>query len=83
MAAIIAVLIVFHVLMAALAASVGTRVIPEERTSNFLGYLHTTIGITMPEGSQVRMITLIWIGATVAIVDACLLFFFLLVWLLH
>ena len=66
-------IVVFHVLMFLLGLGIAARIISAERVSNVLGYLHTTIGISTPPLEQVRMIALIWIGATVAIVDGCLL----------
>lgn len=66
-------IIVFHALTLLLGIGVALRVISTERVSDFLGYLHTTIGITTPPVEQVRTIALIWIGSMVVIVDVCLL----------
>jgi len=57
-----------------LGLGIASRAIPEAFVANVLGYLHKTIGITTPSPEQVRMIALIWIGATVLIVDGCLFF---------
>lgn len=66
-------LVVFHVLMLALGLGIGSRVLPVERVSDLLGYLHNSIGISTPPLSQVRMIALIWIGTTIVIVDGSIL----------
>ena len=70
--------IAFHVLMLLLGIGVATRVVPEQLTNDALTYLHTTIGITTPTSGQAWKIALIWIGATVAIVDGCLGLLFLI-----
>jgi energy-converting hydrogenase Eha subunit C len=72
MAIIIIVIIAFHVLMLLLALGVATQLIPVSLVSNFLGYVHNTIGITTPPMEKVKTIALIWIGATIVIVDGCL-----------
>ena len=66
----------FHVLMLLLGLAVGTRVVPVERVSDMLGYLHNAIGVSMPPLGQVRTIALIWIGATIIIVDGCIFLLF-------
>jgi hypothetical protein len=71
-------IVVFNVLMIALGLTVLARVVPRERVSNTLGYLHNSIGITTPPLEQVRMIALIWIGSVIVIVDGCI---FLLVFI--
>lgn len=71
-------IVVFHVLILLLALGIGSRVVPPERVSDMLGYLHNTIGISAPPLNQVRMVALIWIGTTIVIVDGCI---FLLVFL--
>jgi len=65
-------IVAFHILMVLLGLGVVTRVVPAQLISDALSYLHTTIGITTPPPKQARMITLIWIGSTVIIVDGCL-----------
>src|SRR5208283_4117070 len=72
MAIIIIVIIAFHVLMLLLALGVATQLIPAILVSDFLGYVHNTIGITTPPMEKVKTIALIWIGATILIVDGCL-----------
>ncbi|MGA7561167.1 MAG: hypothetical protein WCF61_18365 [Terriglobales bacterium] len=69
----IIIIIAFHILMLLLALGIATRLIPIGLVSNFLGYLHNTIGITTPSQKKVRTIALIWIAATVVIVDGCIL----------
>ena len=71
-------IVAFHVLMLLLGLGIVSRVVPSERVSNMLGYLHKAIGITTPFPEQVRTVALIWIGSTVIIVDGCL---FLLVFI--
>ena len=66
-------LIAFHLVMVLLALGIATRVVPGKIMGDALGYLHTTIGITTPRPEQVKMIALIWLGATVVIVDGCVL----------
>ena len=63
----------FHVMMFALGLSIASRLVPLQRVSSALGYLHNSIGITTPAERQVRMVALIWIGSLVVIVDGCLL----------
>jgi len=76
-------IIVFHVLMAAVALGIVARIVPAQLISGALGYLHTAIGITTPRPEQVRMIALIWMGSTVVIVDGCLLLLVLIAYLVH
>jgi hypothetical protein len=71
-------ILAFHVLMLLLGVGIATKVIPPQRISDMLGYLHTTIGITMPSAKQVPMIALTWVGSTVVIVDGCLLLLLLI-----
>jgi len=71
-------IVAFHVLMLLLGLGIVSRVVPSERVSNMLGYLHKAIGITTPFPEQVRTVALIWIGAAIIIVDGCL---FLLVFI--
>lgn len=63
----------FHVLMIVLAGGIISRHVPLETVGNVLGYVHKTIGITMPPSQQIRMIALVWIGSMLVIVDGCLL----------
>jgi hypothetical protein len=70
--------IAFHILLLLLGAAIATRVISEERISNALAYLHTTIGITTPPLEQVRIVALIWLASIVVIVDGCLILLVLL-----
>ncbi len=65
-------IVVFHILMVLLGLGVVTRAVPGQIINDALSYLHTTIGISTPPPEQARMITLIWIGSTVLIVDGCL-----------
>ena len=67
-----AAIVVFHALMLLLGLGIVSRIVPTQLISNMLGYLHKTIGITMPSVKQVRMVALIWIGSVIIIVDGCL-----------
>jgi hypothetical protein len=76
-------IVVFHILMLLLALGVGIEIIPAQRVSTALGYLHNSIGITTPAEQQVRMVALIWIGSVVFIVDGCLLLLLFITKLVH
>jgi hypothetical protein len=69
-------IVVFHVLMLVLGLGIVTRVVQAERVSHMLGYLHNTIGVSMPPLGQVRTVALIWIGATIIVVDGCIFLLF-------
>jgi hypothetical protein len=73
----------FHVLMLVLGLGIGGRVVPVERVSDMLGYLHNAIGISAPPLDQVRAIALIWIGSAIIIVDASIFFLVFITKLLH
>jgi hypothetical protein len=68
----------FHVVMLLLGLGIGSRVVPVERVSDVLAYLHDAIGISMPPLDRVRTIALIWIGSAIAIFDGSI---FLLVFI--
>jgi hypothetical protein len=68
----VVIIIVFHVLMLLVGLGIVTHVVPERVVSSLLGYLHNAIGITTASREIVTMIALIWIGATVVIVDGCI-----------
>lgn len=76
-------IVAFHVLMLLLALGVISKVVSPQLVSDALGYLHTTIGITTPPFEKARMIALVWIGATVVIVDGCLVLLVFLTKLLN
>jgi hypothetical protein len=65
-------IVAFHIVMLALGLAVGTRVVSPQVVSGLVGYLHKSIGITMPAVEQVRMVALIWIASVVVIVDGSL-----------
>jgi len=67
-----AAIVVFHVLMLLLGLGILSRVVPMDRVSNVLGYVHKTIGISTPPPQQLRMVAFIWIGSVIVIVDGCL-----------
>ncbi len=76
-------IVVFHILMLLLGLGVGSEIVPAQRVSTALGYLHNSIGITTPAERQVRMVALIWIGSIVFIVDGCLLLLLFITKLVH
>jgi hypothetical protein len=67
------IVVAFHALMLLLVVGIISQAIPAALVSGLIGYLHSTIGITVPRATQVRAITLVWIGSVVAVVDGCLL----------
>jgi hypothetical protein len=67
-----AIIIVFHILMLLLGLGIATQLVPVRLVSSLLGYLHNTIGISTPPPEKARTIALIWIGATIIIVDGCI-----------
>jgi hypothetical protein len=71
-------IVVFHILMLVLGLAVGTSLVSPQRVSELLGYLHKSIGITMPSAEQVRIAGLIWIASLVIMVDG---FLFLLLFI--
>jgi len=71
-------IVIFNVLMIALAAAVGSALVPTSRISSMLEWLHAIIGITPPAPEKSKLFALVWIGSMIAIVDGLL---FLLVFL--
>jgi hypothetical protein len=71
-------IVAFHVVMLAVGLAIGTQVMSPQRVSGLLGYLHKSIGITMPTAEQVRIVALIWIASAVIMVDG---FLFLLLFI--
>jgi hypothetical protein len=65
-------IVAFHVVMLLHVAGVATRVLPTQRVSTVLGYLHKSIGITTPSLEQVRPVAFIWIGSLIFMVDGCI-----------
>jgi len=66
-------IIAFHVLMLVVGLGVMVRIIPPQLVTTALGYLHSTVGITAPTGQKARGFALVWLAATVIVVDGCLL----------
>ena len=66
-------IVVFNVLMLALCAAVGSRIVPATLVNAVLDWLHNTIGITSPPAEKVQMVALIWMLSTIVIVDGVLL----------
>ena len=67
-------ILVFNVLMIALAAAVGFGLAPTARVSSMLEWLHAIIGITPPEAAQVRIFAVVWIASTIVLVDGTALY---------
>jgi hypothetical protein len=65
-------IVAFHILMLLLGLSIWSSIVPVQRVSDALGYLHNAIGITTPPVGKVRMIALIWIVSAIVIVDGCI-----------
>jgi hypothetical protein len=65
-------IVAFHIVMLALGVAVGARVVSPQLVSGLIGYLHKSIGITVPAIEQVRTVALIWIASVVVIVDGSL-----------
>ncbi len=65
-------IVAFHILMLLLGLSIWSSIVPVQRVSNALGYLHNAIGITTPPVERARMIALIWIACMIVIVDGCI-----------
>jgi hypothetical protein len=65
-------IVVFNVVMLALGAAVGIRLVPANAVRAMLDWLHNTIGITAPPEEKVRMVALLWLASIVVIVDGVL-----------
>jgi hypothetical protein len=66
-------IIIFNVLMVALAAAVAVRLVPPSRIATTLEWLHAIIGITPPAPDKAWIFALVWIGSMIVIVDGLLL----------
>lgn len=66
-------IVVFNVVMLAIAAAVGSGLVPANLNRAALDWMHNTIGITAPPEHRERMVALVWIGSTIVIVDGVLL----------
>ena len=71
-------IIIFNVLMIALAGSAASGLVPASRIGSTLEWLHAIIGITSPPREKSRLFALVWIGSALLIADGLL---FLLVFL--
>jgi hypothetical protein len=72
-------IIVFNLLMLALGASIGLRLVPAARISASLEWLHSIIGITPPATDHAWIFALVWVVALMIIVDGLLLLLVFLV----
>lgn len=64
---------IFNVLMIAIAAAVGSGLVPASRVSSMLEWLHAIIGITPPAPEKSKLFALVWVGSMIVIVDGLLL----------
>jgi len=71
-------IVIFNVLMIALAATVALRLVPQNGLSDMLDWLHSIIGITPPAPDSARFYALIWVASMTVLVDGLL---FMLVFL--
>ena len=65
-------IVIFNVLMIAIAAAVGTGLVPASRISSMLEWLHAIIGITPPAPEKSRLFALVWIVSMIVIIDGLL-----------
>ncbi len=65
-------IVIFNVLMIALAVAVGSGLVPASRISSMLEWLHAIIGITPPAPEKAKLFALVWIGSMIIIVDGLL-----------
>ncbi len=66
-------IVIFNVLMIAIAVAVGSGLVPASRISSMLEWLHAIIGITPPAPEKSRLFALVWIVSMIVIVDGLLL----------
>jgi hypothetical protein len=64
--------VAFNIVMLAVAAAVGSGLVPASLNRAALDWMHNTIGITAPPEHKERMVALVWIGSTIVIVDGVL-----------
>lgn len=65
--------VIFNIVMVVLGAVVGTGVVPTNRLSDILAWLHSIIGITPPAPEQTKIFAIVWIATTIVLVDGFLL----------
>jgi len=71
--------VLFNLLVAALAAAIALRLVPAARISTSLEWLHGIIGITPPEKDKAWIFALVWVVSLMIIVDGLLLLLVFLV----
>jgi hypothetical protein len=64
--------IVLNVVMLALTAAVGSRLVPVKPIRAALDWTHNTVGITSPPEEKVRLVALLWLASIIVIVDGVL-----------
>ena len=72
-------IIVFNLLMVALAAAIVLRLVSAARVSRSLEWLHGIIGITPPSNDKAWIFALVWVMSLMIIVDGLLLLLVFLV----
>jgi hypothetical protein len=66
-------IVIFNILMIALAVAVGSGLVPANRIGSLLEWLHSIIGITPPAPENARLFALVWMASMIVIVDGLLL----------
>ena len=72
-------IIVFNLLMVALAVAIALRLVTAARISTTLEWLHSIIGITPPPPDKAWIFALVWVVSMTFIVDGLLLLLVFLV----
>ena len=68
-------LIIFNVVLLALAVAVMTQMLPTGFLGELVDGLHKSIGITSPTPNQIRWVVVVWLVSMVVIVDMMLFLF--------
>jgi hypothetical protein len=71
-------IVVFNILMLALALAVGAGIVQASHSSIMLEWLHSIIGITPPPREKAPLFALLWIGSMTVLVDGLLFLLVLL-----
>lgn len=71
-------IIILNIATAACATAIAVGAVSQARLTSALEWLHAIIGITPPAPAQSRFFAIIWIAASMVIIDALLLFFLFL-----
>jgi hypothetical protein len=68
-------LIIFNLVLLAMAVAVMTRMLPTGFLGSLIDGLHKSIGITAPTPNQIRWVVVVWLVSMVVIVDMMLFLF--------